>query len=101
MSTNAEGRAEAASGDRPRRADLQLQQSSGSYELVLGSVVFGLIGLLIDRRIGTTPLFLLTFTVAGMAGAAISLYYRYKHRIAQIQAETEALKAATKAGGRS
>jgi F0F1-type ATP synthase assembly protein I len=76
------------------RADLQLTQSSGSYELVLGAVVFGLIGLLIDRRIGTTPVFLLIFTIAGLAGASISLYYRYKYRIAQIQAETAALKSA-------
>ncbi len=77
-----------------KRVDFHVTQSSGSYELVLGSVIFGLIGLLIDRRIGTTPLFLLIFTIAGMAGASISIYYRYKHRIAQIQAETAALKSA-------
>lgn len=77
----------------PKRVDFHVTQSSGSYELVLGSVIFGLIGLLIDRRIGTTPLFLLVFTIAGMAGASISIYYRYKHNIAQIQAETAALKS--------
>ena len=86
-----------ATSDRrtgPQRADLQLNQTSGAYELVLGAVVFGLIGLLIDRRVGTTPVFLLVFSIAGLAGASISLYYRYKYRIAQLQAETEALRNA-------
>lgn len=78
-----------------KKVDFHLTESSGSYELVLGSVIFGLIGLLIDRRIGTTPVFLLSFTIAGMAGASISIYYRYKYRIAQIQAETAALKSST------
>ena len=78
----------------PQRLDLKLTESSGSYELVLGAVVFGLIGLVIDRQLGTTPVFLLVLTVAGLAGASISIYYRYKHRIAQIQAETESLRAA-------
>ena len=82
-----------------KRVDFHITESSGSYELVLGSVIFGLIGLLIDRRIGTTPLFMLVFTIAGMAGASISIYYRYKHRIAQLQAETAALKA-TQTGSR-
>ncbi len=77
-----------------QRVDFHMVESSGSYELVLGSVIFGLIGLFIDRRIGTTPLFMLVFTIAGMAGAAISIYYRYTHRIAQLQAETKALKSA-------
>lgn len=84
-----------ATSDRragPQLADLQLNQSSGAYELVLSAVVFGLIGFLIDRQIGSTPVFLLIFSIAGLAGATISLYYRYKHRIAEIQAETEALR---------
>jgi len=84
----------------PKRLDLKLTESSGSYELVLGAVVFGLIGLLIDRELGTTPLFLLLLTVAGLAGASISIYYRYKHRIEQIRSETDALRAAESGGGR-
>lgn len=78
----------------PRRFDLHPTESSGSYELVLGAVIFGLFGLLIDRWLGTTPLFILAFTVAGFAGAAISIYYRYKHRIAQLGAEAAALRSA-------
>lgn len=78
----------------PQRTDLRLAETSGSYELVLSAVIFGLVGLLIDRRIGTTPLFLLVFTIAGLVGAAASLYYRYKYRIAQLQEESAALRAA-------
>ncbi len=83
----------------PRRLDLKLAESSGSYELVLGAVLFGLIGLVIDRQLGTTPAFLLLLTIAGLAGASISIYYRYKHRIAELKAETEAMRTA-KSGGR-
>jgi len=86
----------ATSGIRPS----ELSQSSGSYELVLSAVVFALIGLLIDRWLGTTPIFVLVFTVAGFIGAASSLYYRYKYRIAQIDAETAALRAAARDRGR-
>jgi len=98
MGADSESTAEThASG---QRVDFHLTESSGSYELVLGSVIFGLIGLLIDRRIGTTPVFMLVLTIAGMAGASISIYYRYKHRIAQLQSETAAIKAAQTGGRR-
>ncbi len=90
----AETEATSESLDAPRRFDLHPTESSGSYELVLGAVIFGLFGLLIDRWLGTTPLFILTFTIAGFAGAAISIYYRYKHRIAQLQEESAALRSA-------
>ncbi len=92
MSAEAEPTSEVSDSDQ--RVDLRLTETSGSYELVLGSVIFGLIGLWIDRRVGTTPIFLLAFTIAGFAGATISIYYRYKHRIAQLETETAALKSA-------
>ena len=67
-------------------------------ELVLSAVLFGLVGLWIDNKAGTTPLFVLVFTLLGFAGAAISVYYRYRHDIAQLeaardQARAEALEA--------
>lgn len=76
----------------------QLQQSSGSYELVLSGVIFGLLGLLLDRRLETTPVFLLIFTMLGTAGAAISIYYTYRHRISELQAEAAAMRASTTGG---
>ena len=84
-----------------QRADVDLAQSSGSYELVLSAVIFALIGWAVDRWLGTTPVFILVFTVAGFVGAAASLYYRYKYRISQIEAETAALRTAANGGGLS
>lgn len=92
MAVGAESTSE--SGPDAARPNLHLSETSGSYELVLSAVIFGIGGLFLDRWLGTTPLFLLIFTIAGLVGATSSIYYRYKHRIAQIQAETEALKAA-------
>lgn len=71
----------------------QLHRSTGSYELVLGPVLFGLLGLFIDRRLGTTPLFLIGLTVFALVGAAVSTYYRYRYQIDQLEADTAALKA--------
>ena len=71
----------------------QLQQSSGSYELVLSAVILGLFGLLLDRWLGTTPVLIIVFTILGFIGAGISIYYRYRHQIATLQNETVALQA--------
>lgn len=77
-----------------RHPGFDVGSSSGSYELVFSGVIFGLIGLYLDRRIGTTPVFVIVFSILGFTGAVASIYYRYKHQIAQIQAETDALRAA-------
>ncbi len=71
----------------------QLNSSNGSLELVLSAVLFGLLGLWIDNKVGTTPIFLLVFTFAGFAGAAVSVYYRYRHDIAQLEAQRDAARA--------
>ncbi len=62
-------------------------------ELVLSAVLFGLIGLWLDTKFGTTPIFLLVFTLLGFAGAAISVYYRYRHDIGQLEAQRDAARA--------
>ncbi len=71
--------------------------SAGSYELVLSAVVLGLIGLVIDRQVGVTPVFTIACTVLGFVGATLSLYYRYRHQIAQLEAETAELRASARA----
>jgi F0F1-type ATP synthase assembly protein I len=58
-----------------------LNQSAGSFELVLSAVIFGLFGLWLDSKFGITPWLTITFTVLGFIGACASMYYRYKHRI--------------------
>ena len=70
--------------DESQRSDLtqSVHRSSGSFELVFGGVLFSLIGLTVDRAVGTTPLFMLMFAFAGFSGAAISIYYRYRTQMA-------------------
>lgn len=70
----------------------QMQSSSGSFELVLSAVILGLVGLWIDRSVGTTPLFTVGLTILGFVGAGASLYYRYRYEISQLEAETQALR---------
>jgi F0F1-type ATP synthase assembly protein I len=71
----------------------QVSDSSGSYELVLSGVVLGLGGYFLDQRVGTTPLFMLVFTFVGLFGSAVSIYYRYRHRIETLQQEAAAMRA--------
>ena len=70
--------------DLSQRSDLtqSVHRSSGSFELVLGAVLFSLIGLVVDRSVGTLPLFTMLFAFAGFVGATISIYYRYKAQMA-------------------
>ena len=70
--------------DLSQRSDLtqSVHRSSGSFELVLGAVLFSLIGLLLDRGLGTIPLFTLILGFAGFIGATVSIYYRYKAQMA-------------------
>lgn len=71
----------------------QMQNSSGSFELVLSAVLLGLCGYFVDGWVGTRPIFMVLFTVLGFVGAAISVYYRYKHEISRLNQETIALQA--------
>ena len=66
------------------------QRSAGSFELVLGPVLMALLGLLVDGWAGTRPLFTILFTVWGAVGAAVSIYFRYRHQSA---ADLEARRA--------
>ena len=93
----AEAEATSESSARPDRLDgMHVADSSGSYELVLSGVIFGLFGWWLDRRLGMSPVFVIVFSILGAVGGCLSLFYRYKYRIAQIHEETAALKAAAK-----
>lgn len=76
-------------------------QTTGSYELALAVVVFGLFGWWLDTRFDSTPWLILAFTVLGFIGAGLSLYYRYRAQIARIQQETADLRAEAVARGKS
>jgi len=63
------------------------RRSTGSFELVLGPVLMALLGLLLDRWLGTAPLFILLLTVWGAVGAFVSLYFRYREQIRSTAAQ--------------
>lgn len=65
----------------------QLNRSHGSFELALAPVILGLLGLWLDRTIGTTPMFLVLFTVLGFAGAGVKIYFTYRYEMAQHEDE--------------
>ncbi len=81
--------------DRRPQLSEQMHNSSGSFELVLSAVMLGLGGYFLDGWVGTRPVFMILFTVLGFFGAAVSVYYRYTHDIAVLNAETTALKQQT------
>lgn len=88
--------------DSSQRSDItqSVHRSSGSFELVIGAVLFSLIGLLVDRSAGTTPLFMLLFAFAGFIGAAVSIYYRYKAAIAAQQQTLPSFRGTNPEAGR-
>lgn len=56
-----------------------LWRSSGGYELVVSPLLLALVGLWIDKSVGTTPLLTVLLAVLGFAGATVKLWYGYKH----------------------
>jgi len=60
-----------------------MHHSAGSYELVFSPVVLSLLGLWLDRTIGTTALFAVVFALLGFIGSAILIYYRYSAEMAE------------------
>lgn len=97
MDAESEATSESPAGPL-QHGGVDMSDSSGAYELVLSGVIFGLIGWWLDSRFDTAPIFVIVFSVLGIIGAGLSLYYRFKYRIAQIHAETAKLKAAQKSG---
>ena len=67
-------------------------RSSGSFELVMSPLLLGLLGLWVDHRVGTAPLFTILFAIAGIAGAAVKLYYGYRHAMTEIAAARAVIK---------
>ncbi len=84
-----------------RRLTDHAHQSTGSYELALSAVLFGLVGLWLDRKLGITPVLMISFTLLGFVGAGLSIYYRYRHQMAQLRAETAELRQAASRPGTS
>ena len=71
--------------DASQRRELtqEMGRASGSYELVVSPVLLALIGLGIDRWLGTTPWFTVSFAVLGFIGVCVKLYYTYAAEMEQ------------------
>lgn len=55
-----------------------MYRSSGGFELALSPVLLGLVGYLLDRWLGTVPVFTTVFSVVALVGVCIKIYYGYK-----------------------
>lgn len=50
---------------------------SRSFELAIAPMLFALLGLVIDRWVGTAPVFTVALAVLAMVGGFIRAYYEY------------------------
>jgi F0F1-type ATP synthase assembly protein I len=55
---------------------------SQALSLVVGPVLFAVIGAVLDQILGTGNLLLVAFGLFGFAGAVTALYFRYQAKIA-------------------
>ena len=56
---------------------------SQALSLVVGPVLFGALGALLDSRLGTRPVFLLALGLLGVLAAGTTAYYEYRARMAR------------------
>lgn len=64
-----------------------MNQSHGSFELVLSPLILALLGYLLDSKVlHTTPIFTVVAAVLGVVGATIKLFITYKAKMAQLDA---------------
>ncbi len=68
------------------------RQTSGGFELVFSGVIFALVGLWLDRRLGSTPWLTVALAVIGFVGALANVYYRYDQDMARHESEAAALR---------
>jgi F0F1-type ATP synthase assembly protein I len=53
-----------------------------AFELAVTPIVFGLLGHLLDRRLGTSPLFLTVLFLVCIVGMGVRMYYGYREAMA-------------------
>lgn len=70
----------------------QFNRSHGSFELAFAPVVLALIGLWVDHRVGTTPLFVIALALFGFGGVGIKIYYAYRYEMAGHAEQLEDLR---------
>jgi F0F1-type ATP synthase assembly protein I len=60
---------------------------SQALSLVVGPVLFAFLGWVLDRALGTGPLFLIGFGIFGFLCAVTALYFRYNAAMAREEAD--------------
>ena len=60
-----------------------LNQSHGSFELVLSPVILAFLGFLLDRQLGTGPWIMVVAAVVGLFGATTKVILEYKAKMAE------------------
>ena len=61
-----------------------LHRSAGSFELVFAPVIMALIGLWLDRTLGTAPVFTVGLAVFGAVGAGLAMYFSYHRQLDEL-----------------
>lgn len=67
---------------------------SKAFELALTPAILGVLGWLLDQRLGLTPLFTLIAFFLGVIGTSLSLWYRYDDTMKQQEAAAADARAA-------
>lgn len=65
-----------------------------AVEMVGTPMIFGLLGWLLDRWLGTSPVFTLVLFLFGIVGMAVKTYYAYAEKMKQEEANTPWASAA-------
>jgi F0F1-type ATP synthase assembly protein I len=58
-----------------------------AFELAVTPAIFGFLGHLLDRALGTSPVFLIVFVLFCVAGLGVRMYYGYKHQMDEHEAK--------------
>jgi F0F1-type ATP synthase assembly protein I len=56
-------------------------------EIAGTTLVFFLLGWFIDRRLGVTPLFMITFVIAALVAQFLKMYYQYNAQMVRLEAQ--------------
>lgn len=76
-----------------REMNRGLDQSHGSFELVVSPVIMGLGGWWLDRQFGTTPWCTIGLVVFGICGAVTKLYLDYRRSMDAVADEARSARA--------
>ena len=73
------------------------ESTARAFELAVTPAIFGFLGYLLDRAVGTSPVFLIVFVLLCVIGMGIRMYYGYVRAMDAHEAKTP--WARNRAGG--